>query len=52
MKLIDRSVEKGMSMRDKALEMADKGKYPVAIRMIIDATKEIRRALRIMGVKQ
>lgn len=50
--LINRNVKKGNEMAATAKETADSGDYPRAIAMILDATKEIRKALRLMGVKQ
>jgi hypothetical protein len=50
--LVNRNVEKAKSMKDAALDKADSADYTMAIRMMMDATKEIRRALRIMGVNQ
>ncbi|MCF6219005.1 MAG: hypothetical protein L3J62_09710 [Gammaproteobacteria bacterium] len=50
--LINRNVNKGKGMAEKARKTADAGDYPRAIAMILDATKEIRKALRLMGVKQ
>jgi hypothetical protein len=45
-------VEKGQKMRNIAMETAKAGDYPRAIAMMQDATKEIRRALRMVGVMQ
>ncbi|VAW88595.1 hypothetical protein MNBD_GAMMA18-152 [hydrothermal vent metagenome] len=50
--LINRNVKKGNEMAATAKETAASGDYPRAIAMILDATKEIRKALRLMGVKQ
>ncbi len=50
--LINRNVNKGKGMAEKARKTAESGDYPRAISMILDATKEIRKALRLMGVKQ
>lgn len=50
--LINRSADKGRDMAVKAKDRAAAGEYPVAIRMIRDATDEIRRALRIAGIDQ
>ncbi len=50
--LINRNVKKGQEMAATAKETAESGDYPRAIAMILDATKEIRKALRLMGVKQ
>jgi hypothetical protein len=45
-------VEKGQKMRNIAIDTAKAGDYPRAIAMMQDATKEIRRALRMVGVMQ
>lgn len=50
--LVNRSADKGRKMAEAARQKAAEGDYPVAIRMVIDATDEIRRALRIMGITQ
>ncbi len=50
--LINRNVNKGKGMAETARKTAEAGDYPRAIAMILDATKEIRKALRLMGVKQ
>ncbi len=50
--LINRNVKKGNEMAATAKETAASGDHPRAIAMILDATKEIRKALRLMGVKQ
>jgi hypothetical protein len=52
MMLINRLIEKGKNMSAEAIKTAKAGDYPTAIRMTMDATKQIRRALRVMGVKQ
>ena len=51
-KLMDSFVEKGQKKRDIAIETAKEGDYPRAIAMMQDATKDIRRALRMVGVMQ
>jgi cellobiose-specific phosphotransferase system component IIA len=51
-KLMTSFVEKGQKMRNIAEETAKAGDYPRAIAMMQDATKEIRRALRMVGVMQ
>ncbi len=50
--LINRNIKKSEKMANKARETAAAGDYPRAIAMILDATKEVRKALRLMGVKQ
>ncbi len=50
--LINRSVDKAKQMADTARKTAGSGDYPRAIAQILDATKEVRKALRLMGVKQ
>ncbi len=51
-KLMESFVEKGQKMRSIAMDTAKAGDYPRAIAMLQDATKEIRRALRMVGVMQ
>jgi hypothetical protein len=51
-KLMETYVKKGQGMRDTAVATAKAGDYPRAIAMIQDATEEIRRALRMLGVSQ
>ncbi len=51
-KLMESFVEKGQKMRDIAVETANAGDYPRAVAMLQDATTEIRRALRMVGVMQ
>ena len=51
-KLMESFVQKGQNMRNIAMETANAGDYPRAIAMLQDATKEIRRALRMVGVMQ
>ena len=50
--LMNSFVEKGQKMRDIAIETAKSGDFPRAVAMMQDATKEIRRALRMVGVMQ
>lgn len=50
--LVNKKVEKGNEMAEKAKETAAAGDYAKAIAMINDATKEIRAALRIMGINE
>lgn len=50
--LVNKKVEKAHGMAEKAKETAAAGSYPKAIAMIGDATKEIRAALRIMGITE
>jgi hypothetical protein len=51
-KLMQSFVEKGQKKRNIAIETANGGDYPRAVAMLQDATKEIRRALRMVGVMQ
>jgi hypothetical protein len=51
-KLMDTYVAKGRSQRDEAVSKAKSGNYPDAISMLLSATEEIRRALRLAGVSQ
>ena len=51
-KLIDSFVNKGRKRRDEAQGKADAGDYDAAIGMVQQATKSIRRALRMAGVTQ
>ena len=51
-KLMETYVKKGQGMRDTAVKTAKAGDYPRAIAMMQDATEEIRRALRMLGVSQ
>ena len=50
--LINRSVKKANEMADTARTTAAGGDYPKAIAQVMDATKQVRKALRMMGVKQ
>ena len=43
---------KGQKLRDAAIKKAAEGDYPTGIAMLLDATKEVRRALRMVGVSQ
>ncbi len=45
-----RHVNEAKRMADVARKKAAEGDYPKAIRMIMDATAEIRKALKLMGV--
>jgi len=51
-KLMESFVEKGKSLRDRAIQKAKENDYPTAIAMMQDATVEIRRGLRMVGVMQ
>ena len=51
-KLMNNYLEKARKMRDEAQKKADAGDYPIAIRMMLDATKTVRLALRMVGVMQ
>ena len=50
-KLMDGFVKKGRSQRDDAVKKAAEGDYPTAIAMMLSATTQVRRALRIAGVQ-
>lgn len=50
--LMQTYLEKGRKMRAAAVKKAANGDYPVAIAMLLDATKQVRRALRMVGVMQ
>lgn len=52
MLLVNRSVEKAKQMAQAAVKEADAKSYPKAIAMIQDATEEIRKGLRLMGISQ
>lgn len=45
------SVDKAQWMLEQAGDKAHAGDYPVAIRMVLDATDEVRKALRDAGVE-
>ena len=51
-KLMESFVEKARKRRDQAVEKAEAGEYGDAIAMLQQATKTIRRALRMVGVMQ
>jgi HEPN domain-containing protein len=48
--LAKRSSDKGKWMAEQARKKAADGDYPAAIRMVQDATREIRKALKLLGV--
>ncbi len=50
-KLMDGFVKKGRSQRADAIKKAEEGDYPTAIAMMLSATTQVRRALRIAGVQ-
>lgn len=52
MTLIKTSADKGKWMAEEARKKAAEGDYPLAIRMIMDATEKVRSALRVLGVNQ
>lgn len=51
-RLMESFLAKARKMRDAAKSKAKEGGYPMAIAMLQDATKEVRRALRMVGVTQ
>ncbi len=51
-KLMESFLKKGQDLRDRAVKKAKDGDYPTAIAMLQDATKDVRRALRMVGVMQ
>lgn len=51
-KLMESFVKKGQDLRDRAVAEAKKGDFPTAIAMLQDATKNVRRGLRMIGVMQ
>ena len=51
-KLMESFVKKGQKLHDMAVEKARQGDYPTAIAMLHDATKDVRRGLRMIGVSQ
>jgi len=51
-KLMESFLSKARSRRDEAIAKADAGDYPMAIAMLLQATKTVRRALRMVGVSQ
>lgn len=52
MMLLNGFVDKSKSMNAKGEAMAEEGNFPDAIRLMQEATKQVRRALRMLGVKQ
>lgn len=52
LKLMDSFVEKARKRRDEAMQKAEEGDYGAAIGMMQQATKTVRRALRMVGVTQ
>lgn len=51
-KLMESFVDKGTKLRDRAIQKAKEGDFPTAIAMLQDATKDVRRGLRMIGVSQ
>ncbi len=51
-KLMESFLKKGRDLRDRAVKKAKDGEFPTAIAMMQDATKSVRRALRMVGVMQ
>jgi len=51
-KLMESFVKKGQDLKDRAVLAAKDGDYPTAIAMLQDATKDVRRGLRMIGVMQ
>jgi hypothetical protein len=51
-KLMESFLSKARSRRDEAVAKAEAGDYPTAISMLLQATKTVRRALRMVGVTQ
>ena len=51
-KLMESFVAKGKKLRDQAVDKAKAGDFPTAIAMLQDATKDVRRGLRMIGVMQ
>jgi len=51
-KLMNTYLEKGRKMRTAAISKAKEKDFPTAIAMLLDATKEVRRALRMIGISQ
>jgi len=51
-KLMETYVKKGQKLHDMAVEKAKQGDFPTAIAMLLDATKEVRRGLTMIGVSQ
>lgn len=51
-KLMESFVKKGQDLKDRAIQAAKDGDFPTAIAMLQDATKDVRRGLRMIGVMQ
>lgn len=51
-KLMESFLAKARKRRDEAQSKAEAGDYPMAISMMLQATKTVRRALRMVGVAQ
>jgi len=51
-KLMENYADKGRGMREEAIKKAKEKDFPTAIAMLLDATKEIRRALSLVGINQ
>jgi len=51
-KLMESFLSKARSRRAEAVTKAEAGDYPMAIAMLLQATKTVRRALRMVGVSQ
>ena len=51
-KLMESFLNKARKRRDEAQSKADSGDYSTAISMMLQATKTVRRALRMVGVTQ
>lgn len=51
-KLMESFADKGKNLRDQAVQKAKAGDFPTAIAMLQDATKDVRRGLRMIGVSQ
>jgi hypothetical protein len=49
---MDTYVDKGRAQKAEAERRAKAGNYPDAISLMLSATEEIRRALRLAGVSQ
>ncbi|VAW84112.1 hypothetical protein MNBD_GAMMA18-253 [hydrothermal vent metagenome] len=52
MMLLNGFVNKSKAMNAQGEAMAEEGNFPDAIRLTQEATKQVRRALRMLGVKQ
>jgi len=51
-KLMESFANKGRDMRKEAIKKAKEKDFPTAIAMLLDATKQIRRALSLVGINQ